>query len=360
MPDRFDESTPRKTSSSNKQKERAAATAATSSRAQDRQFKNAKQALVALGFKPKEALQVLPHLFLYLFRSIKQVELKKRSALIRKDIDLFPFLSHIPLMGTITLHDKVCLYAMYKGFNPGVKPNPYLKTVLENPEIQRTLSKFQSPPYTVEEVQLLERRAVCNKEVMTYMGKFIFRKMSFLIKSYGVSKEDLVETMQERAIHNLRINYPNWKTNGEMLAMAKSAIANSGHNIINYYSAEKRAKLTTTNQAVEVSLDAMQDVAGDSYEYTALVYSDVWDKGLSEMEARVSVDSLLAKTADSPPRNLFLRVLAGRYDEGFSEYLGGDNTFYADEESFEKLLKKACCYMNITVTRGERFLRSLR
>jgi hypothetical protein len=316
--------------------------------------------LTAMGFSKREAGQILPSLFLYLFRASNQDVLKARVALINPDINLFPFLSRIPLMGDLTLNDKVCLYAKFHDFDPGVKPNSYIRKLLLHPAIAARLRQFKSPPYTLQEVQILERRAICNKEITEYMSKFIHRKMSFIVDNYGVAKEELMESMQERALHNLRINFPNWKAYGDMLAMAKSAIANSGHNIIKFYAAEKRAKIDTNNQAVEVSLDAMREMAGDAYEYTAFVFSDVFERGMAELETRLSVDSILKATSMRPNVNHFLRLLAGRQDDGFTEYLGKNNADFADEVSFDKLMDKTCAYIGVTAERATKLLHSLR
>lgn len=322
---------------------------------------NVVDTLMDTGFSRKEALAILPSLFLYLFRSFNQVTLKEHAAVVNPEVNMFPFLSKVPLMGDLTLNDKVCLYAIFKGENPGVKANSYVKKVLENERFAKHLKGLSAfPAYTIQQVQALERRAICNSEISTYMGKFIFRKMSFITKNYGVTKEDLVESMQERAIHNLRINYPTWNAHGDMLAMAKSAIANAGHNIINFYAASKRAKINVNNEAIEVSLDAMKDLAGDSYEYTAFIYSDVFEKAKAEQETRLSITSLLRKVENRPGVYAFLKILAGHHDEGFSEFLGKCNRDFADDVSFEKLKTRACQYFGIDTQRVDSVLKSLR
>ena len=98
--------------------------------------------LTAMGFSKREAGQILPSLFLYLFRASNQDVLKARVALINPDINLFPFLSRIPLMGDLTLNDKVCLYAKFHDFDPGVKPNSYIRKLLLHPAIAARLRQF--------------------------------------------------------------------------------------------------------------------------------------------------------------------------------------------------------------------------
>ena len=320
---------------------------------------NAHESLVDIGYTKRQADKLLPSLFMYLFKGFHQDTLKLRAAELNPEIELFRFLSKVPLMGSITQDDKVCLYAKHRGVNPGIKAEPYIARVLANPEFNAHVSRFEGPAYSLSEVRKLEERALLNPEIELYIRKFLFRKMSFIIKNYGVPFEDLTESVQERAIHNLRMNYPNWKNSGEMLAMSKSAIANAGHNIIKFYAATKRAKLDKMNNAVEISMEAMAEVAGDGFEYTALVYSDVFERGMERIDAAMSLTSLMAKVTQ-PNKKLFLTLLGGKYDFGFSEYLGQDNTSYTANEDFEKLFGRACTYMGVTQTRASTFLKSLR
>lgn len=315
--------------------------------------------LASLGFKPSEARSMLPVIFLYLFKGCDQAHVKMVAAKVNPLVNLFPFLSKIPWMGELTLHDKVTLFALFKGEDPGIKPNAYLKGVLEDKALLAHLRTLKDhPSYTVYEVSALERRAIINTEITTYMGKFIYRKMSFITKNYGVTAEDIVEQLQERAIHNLRVNYPNWNAYGDMLAMAKSAIANAGHNLINYYAATKRAKVSVANTAVEVSLDLMQELAGDSYEYTALIYSEFLDRGMASIETAMSVNSILKKAGSKPIVQHFIRLLAGHPDDGFTDYLGRCNSEFAEEEPFEKVLVKTCTYLGVDRRKAERVLAS--
>lgn len=323
---------------------------------------NAQDALVDIGFSTKEARQVLPSLFLYLFRAFPQKELYRRAGLVNSDVNLFKLMPKIPLMGEITLHDKVCLFALLHGEEPGVKPNRYIKSVLlKNQELCDHLRQFDDmPPITVQQAQALESRALLNREVATYINKFVYRKMSFIVQNYGVSKSDLICSLHERAIHNLRINFPNWKTSGEMMAMCKSAIANAGHNLIKFYAAEKRALVNRSNMAVTVSLDSIIDMAGDAPEYQALVISGSLDVAIADVESRISVERLINKFDGKPGKQLFLKLLSGKFDSGFSDFIGVDCTHYADYMDFDDLLDATCRYMNLPMEAANTFLQSLR
>jgi hypothetical protein len=322
---------------------------------------NAQEALVNIGYSKAEARKILPSLFLYLFRAFKQSELYRRAELINPNVDLFKLMPRIPLMGEITLHDKVCIFALFQGENPGIKPNAYIKTaVLSDPEVQDWLSQYKDfPAYDIATVRALEGRALANPEITTYIGKFINRKMRFIMDYYGVEFEELCEALQERAIHNLRVNYPNWNSSGEMLAMSKSAIANAGQNLLKYYSATKRAKVDKNNKAVEYSLDAIQELNGSGPEYQALVYSDTLDRGMEIMEASLSVEQLIKSLHSKPKAKLLVELLSGKYNAGFSNFLNRDCCEYADEAPFEKLLSKACDYIGVDVDKAMPFLKKM-
>jgi hypothetical protein len=213
---------------------------------------------------------------------------------------------------------------------------------------------------SIARIKKLESLAICNSEIETYMGKFVSRKMAFLIKSYGVSSKDLTTSMIERAIYNLRINYPNWKASGDMLAMCKSAIANSGHNLILYYTADKRTKLTTSNTGVEISLDFNGEANWDSVEYSAIIMSETFDRGMATLEATLSLDSIFKKQQHLPKKFKVLQLLAGKYDFGFSEFLGTDNSDFSDAHDFETTLSKVCDYTGLDLSKVEAYLETLR
>ena len=324
---------------------------------------NAQEALVDIGYSVAEAKKVMPSLFLYLFRAFNQAELYRRAAEVNPKVNLFKLMPRVPLMGEITLHDKVCLFALFQGEDPGIKPNAYVKTVLlKDLELVAHLEQFREfPAYDIKTVSALEARALLNTEIKTYVSKFIFRKMRFILNSYGIAKDELEESLQERAIHNLRVNYPNWKSSGEMLAMVKSAIANAGQNVIKYYAAGKRAKVDSENHAVEYSLESMQESAGDAPEYQALVYSSAFDRGLEILEASRSVDAIMEslQKANLNGKRLLVSILSGHFDRGFTDYLGRDCSEFAENSEFEKLLTEACGYMNLEVAKAQKFLTTL-
>lgn len=321
---------------------------------------NAQEALVSIGYSTSEARRLLPSLFLYLFRKFKQAELYRRAEAINPSVDLFKLMPKIPLMGEITLHDKVCIFALFQGEDPGIKPNPYVKLVLKDPELLEHLENFRDcPAYDLRTVRALEARAIANNEVTTYMGKFVYRKMRFIIHNYGIEKSELVESLQERAIHNLRINYPNWASAGDMLAMSKSAIANAGHNLIKYYAASKRARVDRDNKAVEYSLESIQEMGGDSAEYQALAYSSTLERCIEVLEAKMSVDSIIQSLHSKPNKKYLIELLSGKFDSGFSNFLNKDCMEYASVTSFDKLLSKACSYIGVEEEHAIPFLESL-
>ena len=313
---------------------------------------NAKEALLNIGFSDEESDLLMPSLFLYLFRAFNQAELRRRAFKVNPNVDMFKLLPRLPLMGELTLDDKVCIFALYNGMDPGVTPNAYIKdVVLKNKELRRYFKENfdEHPAYTLAQVRALEAKAIINKEISTYLNKFVYRKMSFITNNYGVHKSELIEAMQERAIYNLRINYPNWNATGDMLAMAKSAISNAGHNLIHFYSAEKRAKVDRNNKAVEYSLESMQEMAGDSPEYQALIYSDAFEYMVEKAEAAMSVDKLIKGLDNSPKLQRFVKLLSGKFDAGFTDFLDEDNMHFADTHEFDRIFKEACKYLNYDV-----------
>lgn len=248
----------------------------------------------------------------------------------------------------------------------------WIKRAVENPVLNKHLTKLRKelllgeaqnastdedtcPPMdSITRVTDTEGAIVLSEDLQTYMKKFIYKKFAFVLDSYGVEKEDIQLALLSRAVYAMRMEYPTgWRAVGDLLAIAKSAIASAGANLLMYYSAECRAKMDTDNNWLEQSLDTAQD----SVVYEALVFTDA---NMGIVNAKISIDNLIKHTPIMyKHKRRLLQLLSGRYDEEFSTYLKQRNDEYAEGTEFPRLFTRVCRFMHVDEGQAMTFLRSL-
>ena len=154
----------------------------------------------------------------------------------------------------------------------------YAERLASGPRLNQVLLKYEghnNDILTLEQHSEVIAGVLNGGELRTYVGKFIFKKMKFILHT-GVSVDDLRADMLETAVYNLLRTYPNWSGEGHALAIAQSAVKRRGHNIIKEFSAASRNHLLRgedgTYSAVNVSMDP--DVATEFFD-SATEYSKV-------------------------------------------------------------------------------------
>lgn len=161
-----------------------------------------------------------------------------------------------------------------------------------------------------------------------YIGKFISKKMTFLIKSYGERRDDLVKEMQAAAVRVVYMTYPRFDSLLHMENTMKTAIKNAGQSKILYHTTESRNMLYKDEQGMHQSV------------FT----------GVHELETQVSPDGYLHHIKESlqclaslesemgPGARRFITLACGHYDKEFSEFLKSDNSAAVDLMSYDRYL----------------------
>jgi len=209
------------------------------------------------------------------------------------------------------------------------------------------LKKFK--PYSLFDFNNLEGALLTSPEMDTHIGKFISRKLIFLTRSYGVSREELESQLQQRALYALRKQFPCYDSDLHALNICKTAIHNEGMGIIEYWTREKRNALTKENgvfQAVNVP-------------YTSLTKVGV--RPQHEDELRINLKCLVAIAPKlSPKARKFLEAAAGLHDPGFSLFLGIDNDDAAQSWSWDRYMRNLQTYFSVTQQQTTKLLINLR
>jgi hypothetical protein len=185
-----------------------------------------------------------------------------------------------------------------------------------------------------------------------HIGKFISKKLLFLIRSYGVPRDDLETEMRAWAIRAIYMTFPRFESLLHVTNAAKAAIHNCGINQIQHYTSPSRQRLQKTAEGVfeakHVAYDTLAHVAVDNSER-----DDLKDK-------LVSLVALAERKGMRQDVQRFLLCCAGQHDEGFSEFLGVDNSSLIEEISYPRYLKKAQKHFSFTETQVQKLFEKLR
>lgn len=214
---------------------------------------------------------------------------------------------------------------------------------------------------------MLTGEVLSSKEFNTFLSKFSYRKMTFLVSTYGVKHEDLISDMKLSACYAILRAYPVYSNKLHVLNIGKTAAHNRGINIIKEYTASGRNRLSTsttesgsTYNATTFSLEELQETALTQGVLVLGHHNLIVDARESER----SIDTTLAFTQLEerlpPKKRALIQLLRGVHDDEFSTYLGEDNEDFAERVSHEVLLRKACVFLNIKPADAVSWLRSLK
>lgn len=196
-------------------------------------------------------------------------------------------------------------------------------------------TKFK--PYSLDSFRRLEASILMAPSLQVYIGKFISRKLIFLVKSYSQKRDEIEASLKIAGMYALRKQYPAYASELHALNICKTAIANSGHGMIEYWTRDKRNALLKENgrfQAVHVSYDALHHLSVNPEH---------------DSELRINV-AAISKFADrcSPKNRDWVMAAAGVHSLGFSLFLGQDNRDLVETTSYANYLGLLSQYLGVS------------
>jgi hypothetical protein len=284
-------------------------------------------------------------LFNYLFGAINKFEFRRQ---IGKDLakKVWGLASND---GYLLMNCKLYAYAASRGpaspkaFDIDRSDVALLKKI----DLSHLGSKYQA--LSLSEYQSLEARVTGSRELSVYIGKFISKKLIFLTRSYGVTREEIHSLLLFSAIFAMRLKYPKFETELHALNICKTTIHNTGIGLIEYWTRDKRQALISEGggfQAVHVSLEHINTLS-------------VMPEHADESKQAVEVLRSVKKGLPVKERRL-LSLASGEHDTGFSLYLGADNSDLAEEWPFPRYIAQVYSYLRIDPADGQTLLASLR
>lgn len=192
-------------------------------------------------------------------------------------------------------------------------------------------------------------------ETKTWLGKFVSRKLRFVIQSQGLHRNDIEHELVYKGIQGLLMMYPCVDTYLHATNVVKRVIHNQGINMIHHYTTQKAGRLTKDGAGAfhskVISLDEAQ--------------LNVISAPESNSDLRIELSRVLDKYQGK--RRKFIELLCGAYCPTFTTWLVKDAGYKIEtnEELLDRLqskdyIKLALQHLGISLTSGKTFLETLK
>lgn len=243
-------------------------------------------------------------------------------------------------------------------------------TVSSYPRLEKTLRGFVRAGYKVltpDQLRRLASEVLLTKDYEDYVGKFVHRKMSFLIQSFGYTAKDLINDLKMASYQAILRTYPAFNDYTHVLRLAKVKARNTGMNIIHHATTAGRQRLTRDNQPLLVPLQILESNGGNVLDQRGTVvhqsYLVVGRSGTRTTDEELDVQRSIEELLDSPKftakQKTFLRIMVGQPNVGFTLWLKEPNEEAIERLPYDKYLVEACSYLSIDLKAAHRFLHRL-
>jgi hypothetical protein len=205
--------------------------------------------------------------------------------------------------------------------------------------------------YSLASFDALTAKMLASVDLRNYIGKFVSKKMGFLMRSFGETRHDLETQLKESAILAWYKQYPRFDSSLHMVNVAKAQIHNTGQTMITSLTSKSRQRLTQNADgsfealSVDISVVANEIVAPP--QYGAMLHD--W------LQAMAKVEPML-----KPRARDFLLCCAGHHHAGLSAFLQVNNEDAADEWPYQRYMAKVQEYFQTTPERVEKLFNSIR
>ncbi len=284
--------------------------------------------------------------FDYLFGIISKSEAKKILTNLGLDKDKLSIVNN----GYVLKNCKYYVYAKVK--NEKTNPRSFKiedSDVIILDRIAACLDIRGCKPWSLKRLEANES-VLTNSVFKSYMGRFISKKMQFLISgSYGISRHDIETELIEAALFALSKKYPYYESELHYVNTMKAAIAHKGIDVINHYTRKKNQRLRANSdgmfEAVNVDCEVLKNLEAPQ------------DFSLRYKEEKETLRSLQNQMNDKGA--LFISLARGDFSSDFSDYLGMNNVDYA-ERNYNLYLRKIHKYLSIDECQSNKFLAKIR
>lgn len=296
------------------------------------------------GCKGRRLSEVVAILLDYLFQ-------KKNKYAVRRELDAMGLkhLSNLTDHGYILRNCKYFVYAVACGKK--VKCASYEIEREDSRVLRRyakTLTVEGCAPWSAKKLALNEHYLL-TQNLKDYIGKFVSKKLIFLVHSYGLSRHDITAELQCAALTALHKSYPFFKSALHAVNIVKAAVHNAGMDMIVRYTRKKNQRLKrnsdNTFEAVNVPVSELDHLPAPCPFAQRMRDEKV---GLRMLQERMNDRGAL-----------FISLARGDYNADFSQYLGMNNTELA-EENYTKYFREVSKYLGVTAKERNVFFAKIR
>ena len=243
--------------------------------------------------------------------------------------------------GYVLTNCKLYMYARLVARSQGLVVSPakfeiYKEDVRTLQSVDLSSVSTKHKVYSLFDFRNMEAAIFLSHDMDTYIGKFISKKLIFLVRSYSQKRSEIEASLKIAGLYALRKQYPFYKSDLHALNICKTAISNAGKGLIEYWTRDKRNALLRENgtfQAVNVQYEVMHDLS---------VMPEHDD------ETRLNIQALAA-FADKRPQveREWITTAAGIHNRGFSFFLGKDNCDAVETLPYPKYLELLSQYLKV-------------
>jgi hypothetical protein len=216
--------------------------------------------------------------------------------------------------------------------------------------------------------------AVLHKNLTRTTNKFVNRKMSFIIKSDNVSMSDLTGDLLFYGMQGVYWyypsidSYPNPHDRDHATNIAQRIIHNRGINLIRYFTQDCRSVMMKTSDGGfanrRTTFEAIQAHNLSTPNDVVVIPSSNLE-GTSCDSADFTINELI-KSVDDPKWSTFIRLMGGKHDNIFTQWLKSKKlTQQSNEEFFNQVVDRresqayfniVCDYLNLQEEQKNRYV----
>lgn len=315
-------------------------------------------------------------LMLYAFRGCLQNDVRAVIQKYNYDFDFLTWRRQLPSNGLLLKDQKVAAYWYFVNKKPlrleSISQKEYnaMSLALESPGLKRHLRglvKYGARPMTISQLDKYIAQSLYSSDVTAYLKTLVSKKMSFLISSFGYTRSSLLAELQVSSLVALLRSYPRYENLGHMKAICKVNAHNHCINFIKTNTSRSRQRLLQNEDGTYSNLLVPLDTYGSDHAVqnaegtvSATLVTGLDGSSQSHWEQMFALHQLLESKKLRPRQRAFLTLAIGKYDAGFSEFLGRPNDDYLEKRPYTDYLKAACRYLCLDEVAAFKFLSSLR
>lgn len=235
-----------------------------------------------------------------------------------------------------------------KKFKIDLEDVPVLRRVVKDLSKELALYKKQNfPSWDLDQFDKYMSDMLCSSHMKTYVGKFITKKKTFLIKYFGVSRDSIQSDFMMMAVYALYRAFPCYQSPLHFQNIAKTAIHNTGMNLIKFHTRDSRHQMIKLAEGKNIlRLTSLSNIRTD------------FPQEANDPDYRIALDQISVRLPMKA--QTLLSLLRGSPNGGFSRHLGLPNETAIDEMDFDTYKQRCCEFMHIKVATADKFLTQLR